>query len=56
MYNPNRRYFKEEDNASWVAKYKLLTLLRKLDVSVEYVLCRKSLVGNGQWLFDLKLK
>ena len=52
----DRIYFDERWKEPWVARYKLLTLCRKLDVGVEYVLCRQSNVGGSAWFFELKLK
>jgi len=50
-----RVFFNEEDRHPWIARVKLLRLLKKLNMdSIEYVFCRKSL-GGSKWLFELKM-
>lgn len=56
-----RYYITELDNAPYIARYKLMTILRKLNVAVEYVMCKESLAGidpdgNMRWIFEYKLK
>jgi hypothetical protein len=51
----NRRWFSGEEWDKYANIYRLLSMLRKLNVAVEYAMFKESLAGKDRYVFDYKL-